>query len=316
MEEGDRHDEERSGVYVPPSDSGEQHVSHGTEMAPKDENVVRILLQNVHGLPLWSSDAANNGVREGFEYTQADIYGMTEVNVHWRNLPDKDKLHERTASWFESRHLSVAYNTTVRAKRQRQYGGVAMISTNRLSNKAMGTSIDPSGLGRWCSTQFRGKGDLKLRVVTAYCPHDSGGDQSVYGQHRFNFNALGKPRVPRKAFWEDLTEAIKQWITDGDQLVVMGDWNEDVRDVKRKHLGPLGLTEPIVDKHGPAPTDQRGSKAIDGIFCLVPCKSAKEATWHLAKESQAITEHCGLIFPRSTPLVTSCPRQSDPLLDV
>jgi hypothetical protein len=107
----------------------------------------------------------------------------------------------------------------------------------------MGKGVDLSGLGRWCSTQYRGSDGLKLRVVVAYCPHDSGGDRSVYGQHRLHFNTLGKARrVPRKAFWEDLKTAIKLWIEAGDQLVVMGDWNEDVRDVQRKYLGPLGLT--------------------------------------------------------------------------
>jgi hypothetical protein len=77
---------------------------------------------------------------------------------------------------------------------------------------------------------------------------------------------MGKARVPRKAFWKDLTKAIKVWLEAGDQLVVMGDYNEDVRDVQRKYLGPLCLTEPTVKKHGSVPTYQCGSKPIDGIF--------------------------------------------------
>jgi hypothetical protein len=65
---------------------------------------------------------------------------------------------------------------------------------------------------------------------------------------------MGKARAPRKAFWEDLTKEVKQLINGGDQVVLMGDWNEDVREVQRKHLGPLGLVEPLVTKHGPVPT--------------------------------------------------------------
>ena len=49
-----------------------------------------------------------------FEYTQADVYGMTEMNSHWRNLDDNDKLHKRMSTWFEACHQSIAYNTTVR----------------------------------------------------------------------------------------------------------------------------------------------------------------------------------------------------------
>jgi exonuclease III len=265
-EDGNHHDEEREGGYAPPSVPGEEHVSHGDEMPPKDENMMRLVLQNIHGAPLWSSLPENNNFRESFEYTQSDVYAMTELNTHWRNLPDKDKLHERMSTWFEARHQTIAYNVTVRPKRQRQYGGVGLISTNKMSHRVMGESVDASGLGRWCSTQYRGSNGLKLRVAVAYCPHDSGGDRSVYGQHRFYYNSMGKARAPRKAFWEDLTKEVKQWINGGDQVVLMGDWNEDVREVQRKHLGPLGLVEPLVTKHGPVPTYQRGSKAIDGIF--------------------------------------------------
>jgi hypothetical protein len=85
-----------------------------------------------------------------FEYTQADVYAMTGMNTHWRNLPDKDKLHERMVTWFEARHESIAYNMTTLPKRLRQYGGVGVISTNKLSNHKMGKGVDPSGLGRWC----------------------------------------------------------------------------------------------------------------------------------------------------------------------
>jgi hypothetical protein len=79
-------------------------------MPPKDENVMRLVLQNIHGAPLWSSLADNNNFRESFEYTQSDVYAMTEMNTHWRNLPHKDKLHERMVTWFEARHESIAYN--------------------------------------------------------------------------------------------------------------------------------------------------------------------------------------------------------------
>ena len=87
------------------------------------------------GALLWSSLADNNNFRESFEYTQLDVYAMTEMNTHWRNLPDKDKLHERMVTWFQARHESLAYNMTSRPKRLlRRYGGVGLISINKLSN--------------------------------------------------------------------------------------------------------------------------------------------------------------------------------------
>jgi hypothetical protein len=58
-----------------------------------------------------------------------------------------------------------------------------------------------------------------------------------------------------------------QKVDRSDQVILMGNWNEDIREVKQKYLGPLGLTELLMKKHGPVPMYQRGSsKAIDEIF--------------------------------------------------
>ena len=74
---------------------------------------------------------------------------------------------------------------------------------------------------------------------------------------------------PIPIFWRDLAKAITQWQRAGEQLVVMGDWNEDVTGQSlSRWMDTFDLKEAITMTHGtnPPPTYHRGSHAIDGIF--------------------------------------------------
>ena len=259
-------DSMESNVQYEIAEEHDEHQAHGDELSIKEESDFRLISQNLNGIPAYSSDAANKGFKEFFMYTQADVTANSELNVHWRNVNDGDRLHSRMNTWFDGLKPNVTYNTTDRPKGVFQVGGTAIFSTDKACNRVMESGADPTGLGRWCWTRYRGKDGLSLRVASVYIPHNQGGDMSVYGQHRFCFNKAGNPRVPRVAFWHDFLHEVKKWIAAGDQLALMGDWNEDVRDVERKYLRQFGLYEAITKRHGPAPTHQCGSKPIDGIF--------------------------------------------------
>ena len=241
---------------------------YGAFLAPKHKNSFRFALHNVHGLPIYSSyQEENKEIFQALVMLEADVFAGTEINVHWRMLAEDDRLYTRTQTWFQALHLSLAYNVTQYPPSPSQYGGVGIFSINKACHRVLTRGQDPSNLGRWAWTRYRGKDGLALRIVTAYCPHDRGGDLSVYGQHRHHFHVLGKPRIPRQAFWEDLLQALQQWLAAGDQLIVSGDWNEDVNDVQRKYFEPIGLREVLLEKFGDAPnTFEFGSKPIDGIF--------------------------------------------------
>ena len=248
--------------------SSVENKKYGVFLYPKHKNSLRMVLQNGKGLPVYSyQEEANREVFQAFTSTEADIYAVTETNVHWRMLEEDDRLYARMQTWFQSLHMSLSYNSTRYPAEPRQYGGVGIFSINKASHRVLARGQDKSRLGRWSSTQYRGKEGISMRVVIAYCPHDKGGDSSVYGQHRHFFHEQGKPRMPRQAFWEDLLVEVRQWLADGDQLVLAGDWNEDVNVVQRKYFSALGIREVLLEKYGSAPnTFEFGSKPIDGIF--------------------------------------------------
>ena len=198
-----------------------------------------------------------------------DLMCMAEVGVHWRSIPQKHNIWERTQNWFEDRRLSIAYNMDDPLARRGQYGGTAMIAVNTMVAKVNTCGYDPSGLGRWCWMLLRGKRDTVTRIVTAYCPCKANikgtiGQHTVYAQH-----LRKSEREPISAFWEDLGTAIDEWKSNEEQLIICGDWNTDItaREIT-SFMQTRNLQEAILYRHGntPPPTHNRGSHSIDGIF--------------------------------------------------
>jgi hypothetical protein len=72
----------------------------------------------------------------------------------------------------------------------------------------------------------------------------------VYQQHTRYFLAHQTEREPRSAFYEDLYDAIEDWFTQGDQLVLGIDANKDVRTGQTLEFArTLGLREVILERH-------------------------------------------------------------------
>lgn len=159
-----------------------------------------------------------------------------------------------------------------------QVGGTVGMSFDQAAHRVDaiggGRGQDPTGLGRWTWTRFRGKGQMCLRVVVVYVPCVSTGPLSVWSQHLSYFNKLNDNEWtanpdPRKRLFTDLAASIYEWIDDGDQLLVMGDWNVDVREhTLTDFFAPHGMREVLLERHGesaPA-TCNMGSSPIDGIW--------------------------------------------------
>jgi len=181
----------------------QENKAHGDELPLKDEHVFRLFSQNANGISPFAESAEDQLFRENFQYSQANVTAISELNIHWRNVTEENKLPSRMATWFESNHQNITYNTTHKPQGTYQIGGTAIFSVNKACHRIMKKGSDPSGLGRWCWTRYRGRDGLTLRVVSVYCPHDKGEDLSVYAQHRFWYNQNGQQRIPRVAFWED-----------------------------------------------------------------------------------------------------------------
>ena len=117
---------------------------------------------------------------------------------------------------------------------------------------------------------IRDSNNTRLRVfVSAYCPCDSPGKQTVYAQHLRCLLNKNDDRCPRQAFWDDLATDIRRYQQAGDQILLSGDFNIDILSpVFLEWCSDLGLYNAIHNHHGlhGPPTHNRGSSQIDAIL--------------------------------------------------
>jgi len=102
-----------------------------------------------------------------------------------------------------------------------------------------------------------------------YCPCKSNGPLMGYQQHIQKLTSLNRFKCPREAILMDLAKEINLWQEEGNHIVLLSDFNDDVTNTKVKTWAAnLGLVEAITWLHpnDPPPTYQRGRRPIDGIF--------------------------------------------------
>ena len=197
---------------------------------------------------------------------KVDVICISETNVNWSRVRTKDTFWERSKGWFEHRVLGVSYNVhdNEHSKRKQQGGTITMLK-DKIAHRQRDNGFDKTGLGRWSWVRISGKQQCTTRFVTVYCPVRGGaGASTVYAQHLRELQD-----DPTKRFWLDLGRDILSWTANGEQLIIAGDWNENVKDHNiTDWMALFGLKEAVTSLHSgrPPPTYHRGSDPIDGIF--------------------------------------------------
>jgi hypothetical protein len=207
-----------------------------------------------------------------------DFLGLTEPNKCWHKLPTDAQVRERFYGQWEHLHTSIAYNKMNPHALPHQVGGAIGMSFNQAAHRVDsiggGRGHDPTGLGRWTWTRFRGKGQVCLRAVVVYVPCVSHGPLTAWSQQLAYFNSLNDQEWqaspdPNQRLFDDLSAAMSEWIEEGDQLFIMGDWNTDVRDLSLiNFFDNHNMEEILIARHGdsaPA-TCNMGSAPIDGVW--------------------------------------------------
>lgn len=147
------------------------------------------------------------------------------------------------------------------------WGGTSIWSINNAAHRAFDSGSDPSGLGRWSWTRYRGRGNVTLRIISAYRPCDSQGPLTVYAQHQNFFDDQDVDGCPRSLFITHLLTEIDAWTQLGDQIILLIDANEDIRSFAQT-IQHTGLREVLLTCHGnhALATYNGGLNPIDGIF--------------------------------------------------
>ena len=238
-------------------------------------NHFRLTTININGLPQHRSHPKYGSIREQVHTHQIDILGLSEINLKWNQFSSYDRMAQRTSKWWENTNCRYAYNSHDVSTSKFQPGGTAILSINQLSHKVRPTPLqDPTGLGRWTSTLYQGKHNTTLRILQLYrpCKPNPQSPNGVYQQHSRYFLSKKVDTCPRNLLLSDLHDFITQCLTNSEQVIVMGDFNDDVtqppitnffnslqmHNVMHTLFGPQYLQSPC--------TYARGNSKIDAIF--------------------------------------------------
>ena len=252
---------------------------YGDSLNTKQTNIIRIVFLNINSIPALNDNPKNDTLYQAIKESEADIIGMTETNRNWYKVDSKHRWHERIKSWFETSHSSMAHNVKDIESTNYQPGGNILLSIDKAAHRVFSTDRDATGLGRWTSTCYRGKRNIKLRVIVAYRPCRSSGPNSSYMQQQRYFDITGRGLCPRQALLEDLGEIIRGYQAQGEQIILMMECNTNTQDSQfRRWIQEVDLDNGILDLDNPnmPATYHRGTNPIDGIFMSPALQATKK----------------------------------------
>jgi len=284
----------------------------GNSMQDKKEGIIRIVSQNVGclGISAKANPKQDNAI-EWINKHQVDIVGWQEVGIAFHMLKGHESFHERIRDVRWSKSRKVQANNINDIHEPFQWGGTSIISVNEAASRVTETTKDDTGLGRWSAMLFEGKNDHKVRVISAYNPcktSDPKKMHTVYNQHRRHLLAQGNNNCPRLQFRLDLIQRIQSWRKDGELIIILMDFNEDLaRDGPlQQALKECDMVDPIRLMHAnpdyvPPPTSKTGSTPIDSIFVSRPLQHIHKGGW--LQIGHGIGDHRTLYIDISTRLL-------------
>ena len=170
---------------------------------------LRIVSWNINSFPPFKNSAKFRAFKNQLLDYEYSIMALNELNRCWRLIPRQDTPFEMLGGIWETSHINTQYNTQDVTPKTNQPGGTAIISTNRAACSILKKGGDPTGLGRWSWTWFRGARGISTVVVSVYRPCNPSNDAGIspnatFRQHRAYFAAKNRACNPRQAILDDL----------------------------------------------------------------------------------------------------------------
>ena len=237
----------------------------------KSNDTIRIAFQNINGFINSKNEIKTEHIKDFIHDNEIEIMTMAEMNTNWNKLPKNRSLHQTIRGWCEHQHIIAAFNQRDKYGAMHQPGGTAVFCRDEMGLRFMGAGVDEKKLGRWSWMKFRGKNSMSIRVISVYVPNITlqTGSKKVYNQQKHALLAMGISQSVSTVFWSDFWKLIDEVLDNGENIIVAGDWNTDVRD--ERFLNPFSqrnLVPAVIDRHGRngPETFGGGTNPIDEIF--------------------------------------------------
>ena len=244
-------------------------VAYGDKRDPRtggEEHIVRILTHNISSFPKVGTLKQTVMKRR---VVNNQVVGFSELNTNWTKISAQESVWNRTQNWYHNPKTQVSWLCDPDWPSTHQQGGVALTIQGHLSNYVQEKGEDKRNLGRWAWISLEGRSEVKTVVIQIYRPCVNERDQgSVYNQQK----TWTDSENPIADYDKDLLALIDEFRNNGNQIIVMGDFNHAMgtkREGIEAALETRGIIDHIRQRYGrdSAPnTHYRGSKPIDAIL--------------------------------------------------
>ncbi len=277
----------------------------GDELIEKGENVTRVYSLNVNGLSLDKRGGRFDDLCKVAKEVQTDILCCQEHNL------DTTKHHVRSILYDTARHhwnrsRLISGTTPISFETNYKPGGSMIVSIGDITGRIVVQSHDK--WGRWTSQTFRGISGVNLTVISAYQvvtknPHT--GLTTATSQQQSLLIKSQDTSTPRRAFKRDLRLFLRSRRTQGDELLIVGDFNEvfgSELDGMSQIAAEFQLLNVMQTRHRskPPPTYSRGHKCLDYGLATHRVANALLRCGYEAFNERFATDHRAYYFDLDT----------------
>jgi hypothetical protein len=186
------------------------------------------------------------------------VLSLVEMNVKWGKSSLENKVHHMFHKVWKNFSMNHSHIDESFSK-DNQPGGTMRVVLNDWTSRIQEKGTDPFGLGRWSYQVLRGKGGIKVTIITAYRVSQeymsSLGPKTTAMQE---FRSLSKqyrtveiqfdPK-PRFQFIIDLQAWVEELIRQSYEIILFMDTNEGVDEQPGKYCPlELNLDKPILGR--------------------------------------------------------------------
>ena len=242
----------------------------GDNLVDKSEGTLRIYGQNVNGMSLDRRGGQFDSLCRVIKEVQADVTCGQEHQLDSTQHQVKSIIFQTCRQhWQRSR---VLFGTSsVPFSCMRKPGGTFIASVGNVTGRIKNQKSDE--LGRWVSQTFQGASGRRIStLVSAYQVVSdvvSPGTVTAAAQQKsLLIQRNDSIQAPRKAFRRDLTAYLQQCKNAGDELILLGDFNEVMGDDPEGMTAvahKLELFDMMSSRHSQTPpvTYSRGRRCLD-----------------------------------------------------
>ena len=267
-------------LFVPTERSSDEIRSndyYGDPLGPKASGHLRILLQNPNKISAQNDFVDFQYICQRMLAHDVDIFGLSESGVDWKQGYPRNKCNKIMRDFWPHSRL-IGSTSDIPSKEVVQFGGTCTVVTDKWTGRIESSGSDPQGLGRWSYVRLNGKNGRRVTIVTVYqvCKQSvtTAGAKTAYMQQWNLLRRAGQDDPnPRKSFCNDLDAFLTPLQAAGDELLVMGDLNEQLGDSTsgmNAVFAKFGLVDSTSYHHsieGEVATYSRSSNRLDCILC-------------------------------------------------